>query len=413
MNVVIIGAGAAGCFCSIELKRSLAGARVMVLEALDRPLAKVSITGGGRCNLTNSFEGISDLREVYPRGHRVLARAFKKFDHEDCRRWFEQRGVPLVTQTDHCVFPSSQDAMQIVRTLEREMRSLGVELRTGAAVESVQAHDDGFAVTLKGGETLDCTHLVVTSGGRSRGGRDFLAPLGLKTVDSVPSLFSFVVADEALTELTGTVVQDAAVTLQGTRLCGEGPLLITHRGLSGPAVLRLSSYAARELAQRQYRSTISVRWLADKGEEQIRSLLEGYRRDFAERLCLSVHPQQLPSRLWQHLLRRAGLRDGLRWAEIGSRGLGRLVNTLMNDSYPMTGKNHWKEEFVTCGGVDLSEINPSTMESRRYAGLYFAGEVLDIDGLTGGFNLQAAWSTGYVAARDIFSKLADDNQKTP
>ena len=405
MTITIIGGGAAGCFCSIEIKRRLPSARVIVLEAQDRTLAKVAITGGGRCNLTNTFEGVDELSKVYPRGHRLLTRVFHSFNHQDCMRWFESEGVSLVVQDDHCVFPRSQDAMQIVRTLQLLMRQSGIEVFNRCKVTGIRDCGGSFEISVDGREKLLSDYVVVTIGGRSRGGQDFLSPLDLKMVDSVPSLFSFNIDCKELTSLMGTVVKDAVVSLSGTRLSGRGELLITHWGISGPAVLRLSSYAARELALAQYRASVQIRWCADAGEEELRETLLSYAASNPGKLCGSLHPAPLPSRLWEHLLRRAGLRNDLRWGEIGSKGLSKLVSTLMADTYTMSGKSRWKEEFVTCGGVALCEVNPSTLECRKHPALYFAGEVLDIDGVTGGFNLQAAWSTGYVAACNIFSKF--------
>ena len=345
-------------------------------------MAKLAITGGGRCNLTNDFQGIRSLAEAYPRGERVMKRALKEFSQEDVIAWFTARGVPCVLQDDHCWFPQSQDAMDVVRCLQKGMK--GADLRLNSAVSLVSKERDSFDA------------VVITTGGASKG-LPFLDGLDLEIVPPVPSLFTFTVKDPALNALTGLVVE-ASIGLQGTSFRALGPLLITDWGLSGPATLKLSSYAARHLAENGYKGTVLVNWL-NSNENEVRALLQKLAAENPQKLISSVHPVQ--QRLWEHLVGKAGLRPGLRWAELGSKGLNRLVAVLTNDSYPLSGKSRFREEFVTAGGVALSNINLNTLESKQYPGLYFAGEVLDIDAITGGFNLQAAWSTAYLCARNI------------
>lgn len=385
-RVAIIGAGAAGCFCAVQLRRMAPEVAVTLFEAGPKPMAKLAVTGGGRCNLTNSFAGIRSLGEAYPRGERVLQRALKAFSPEDTVRWFQVEGVPLVLQPDHCWFPRSQNALDIVHCLERGMR--GAELRLRTPVLSVRDLLASF------------DYVVVTTGGAAKG-LPFLDGLGLELIPPVPSLFTFTVPDPALRSLMG-LVTEASVGLAGTSYKAEGPLLITDWGLSGPAVLKLSSYAARHLAEQQYKGTVVINWL-NTSENAVREQLQGMAAAHPQKRVASVHPVQ--QRLWEHLLERAGLREGLRWAELGTRGLNRLTATLTADSYPLSGKSKFREEFVTAGGVALSNIHLSTLESKRHPGLYFAGEVLDIDAITGGFNLQAAWSTGYVCAQNIAKSL--------
>ena len=385
-RVAIIGAGAAGCFCAVQLRRMAPEVAVTLFEAGPKPMAKLAVTGGGRCNLTNSFAGIRSLGEAYPRGERVLQRALKAFSPEDTVRWFQVEGVPLVLQPDHCWFPRSQNALDIVHCLERGMR--GAELRLRTPVLSVRDLLASF------------DYVVVTTGGAAKG-LPFLDGLGLELIPPVPSLFTFTVPDPALRSLMG-LVTEASVGLAGTSYKAEGPLLITDWGLSGPAVLKLSSYAARHLAEQQYKGTVVINWLNAR-ENEVREQLQEMASANPQKRVASVHPVQ--QRLWEHLLERAGLREGLRWAELGTRGLNRLTATLTADSYPLSGKSKFREEFVTAGGVALSNIHLSTLESKRHPGLYFAGEVLDIDAITGGFNLQAAWSTGYVCAQNIAKSL--------
>ena len=394
-TVAIIGAGAAGCFCAAELRRCAPEVAVTVFEAGSKPLAKVAITGGGRCNLTNDFEGIRSLSDAYPRGERVMKRALKAFSNEDTIRWFTEHGVPCTLQEDHCWFPCSQDAMDIVRCLLRSMD--GADIRLGTPVLSVTP--DVIGGLTVNGEPFD--YVVVTTGGMSKGASMFEG-LDLEIVPPVPSLFTLNIPDKSLTALMGLVV-DASISLQGTPFKADGPLLITDWGVSGPATLKLSSYAARYLAECQYKATVAINWL-DRNENEVREML---------RKSASESPQKqisntplLQQRLWEHIISKAGLRPDIRWAELGSKGLNRLTAVLTQDTYPVSGKGKFKEEFVTAGGIGLSNIDLSTLESKKYPGLFFAGEVLDIDAITGGFNLQAAWSTGYVCARSILKSFS-------
>jgi predicted Rossmann fold flavoprotein len=390
-RIAVIGAGAAGCFCAAELRRRLPAVKVDVYESGPKPLAKVAITGGGRCNLTNSFEGIRSLGEAYPRGERLMKRLLRVFSQEDTWRWFEAAGVPLVLQDDHCVFPRSQDAMDIVHALLRKMEGVNLMLRT-------PVHAIGPDLTVDG-EAYDA--VVVTTGGAPKG-LPLLEGLDLEWVPTVPSLFTFTIQDEGLRALMGLVVE-ATVSLPGTPFKADGPLLITDWGLSGPAVLKLSSYAARHLHDAGYQAPLSVNWLS-LSEAETRALLDELSAANPRKQVSNTPPEGLQARLWNYLTVKAGLRPDIRWAELGSKGLNKLVNTLTQDNYAIAGKTKFRDEFVTCGGVALSNLNPATLECKQYPGLYFAGEVLDIDAITGGFNLQAAWTTGYVAAQSIASK---------
>lgn len=436
MKIAIIGAGAAGCFCAVELKRRIPSASVEVFEAGAKALAKVAITGGGRCNLTNSFEGISSLSAAYPRGDKLMKRLFRTFDQKSAWRWFENEGVKLVLQEDHCVFPASQDAMEIVNTLLARMRQAGVTLHTKRKVTGIFPRPDGgYTLSvpelskvqslrhaqlprgsvpepvegpiLQKSQRLDKHNcladiVVVTTGGSPKlSGLGMLDGLDLEIVPPVPSLFTFNLPGSPVRELMGTVVENASASLVGTKFKASGPLLITHWGMSGPAILKLSSYAARYLAENEYSATLSVNWFGDAGEQDVRDRITALSKDSPQKQILNTHPSELPSRLWNYLISKCGIREDARWAELGSKGMNRLVNTLINDEYQIRGKSRFKEEFVTCGGVALSNINLNTLESKTHPGLYFAGEVLDVDAITGGFNLQAAWSMGYTVARSI------------
>ena len=389
MKIAVIGGGAAGCFCAIGLKRRLPDADVTIYEAGPKLLAKVAVTGGGRCNLTNSFRDVERLGEVYPRGEQLMRRALRTFSHADTMRWFEAEGVRLVVQEDQCVFPASQDAMQIVRTLERCLREAGVVIRLNTRVERV---DD-----------LQADKVVVTVGGMSREKLARLLPDGIELTDTVPSLFTLKIPDAGLRALMGTVVEQAALSLAGTKFRAAGTLLLTDWGVSGPATLRLSSYAARHLAENGYTGTLLIGWL-DAPEADAREWIAATASANAKKQAASTPPDGITARLWRHLLGRAGLREDLRWAELGGKGAARLAATLTADAYPVAGRARFKEEFVTCGGVALSGVNINTLESKVRPGLYFAGEALDVDAVTGGFNLQAAWSTAATVVQALGGK---------
>lgn len=386
-TVAVIGAGAAGCFCAANLRKMAPELSVTVFEAGSKPMAKLAITGGGRCNITNSFDGIKSLKEAYPRGERVMKRALKEFSVQNTVDWFTEAGVPLKLQEDHCYFPVSQDAMDVVRCLERGMK--GAELRLKSPVNDLKALLKEFDA------------VVVTTGGAPKG-LPFLAGLDVETVPPVPSLFTFNIKDKSLTSLMGLVVE-AGVSIPGSGFKAEGPLLITDWGLSGPAVLKLSSYAARFLNQNSYRAPLTINWL-NRPESEVREELLALGKDNPAKMVVSTHI--LPSRLWEHIVLRAGLRKDIRWGEMGSKGLNKLVSTLVSDSYTIEGKSRFRDEFVTCGGVSLEAVELGTLQSKQYPGLYFAGEVLDIDAITGGFNLQAAWSTAYMVAKGLSCKLS-------
>ena len=407
-RVAVIGAGAAGCFCATGIKRRLPDAEVTVLEAGRKPLAKVAVTGGGRCNFTNTFEGIGRLEEAYPRGARLMKRALMRFSQEDARRWFAAEGVPSVVMEDGCVFPQSQDAMDVVRALERAMRTSGVRVRCGCRVSGIEDLGGLFRISFADSslQPMEADRVVVTTGGSpTPSGISFLAPLGLETVPPVPSLFTFNIGDEGLKSLMGAVVEDALVGLAGTGFRARGALLITDWGVSGPAILKLSSYAARHLAESRYTGTLNISWLGTANEEECLAAVRGLAAAEPRKYVVSCGPTGLSARLWRHVAARAGLREELRWAELGSRGAARLAAALTCDAYPVIGRCSFKDEFVTCGGVALTELNPNTLESKKHPGLHLAGEVLDVDAITGGFNLQAAWSmaetvTGAIAFCD-------------
>ena len=408
MRIVIIGAGAAGCFAAIEVKRRCPEAEVTVLEKGTKPLAKVSITGGGRCNLTNSFAEVKSLEQVYPRGFRLMKKLFHHFSPTAAYEWFEREGVGLVIQDDECVFPQSQDAMEIVFTLTSLMNRLGVKTLCGCKVTGIAPHSPYYAVTYtKAGSThtIEADKVIVTTGGHpSPSGFDMLKGLDLEIVPPVPSLFSLCISDKSLTALMGTVVEQAQVSLTGTKIKTNGSLLITHWGISGPAVLKLSSHGARILAEKAYQADVIVNWLFEMSNNEVQEMLSAYVRKHAAKKITSAYPSALNARLWAHLVQRAKLSADMRWSELQGKAFNRLLTVLTYDTYHVTGKNRYKDEFVTCGGVSLNCLKHDTLEAKNHPGLYFAGEVTDVDAITGGFNLQAAWTMGWVVASSLNEK---------
>jgi predicted Rossmann fold flavoprotein len=385
MKTAVVGGGAAGFFLAINLKEMMPDMQVTIFERSQHVLAKVEISGGGRCNCTNSFEEVTDLSQVYPRGHRLLKRLFNNFDYRDAYRWFEDHGVPLVIQDDQCVFPQAQDAHAIIDCFLSLARRYHIDIQKGCKVQSLE--------DVKGFD-----YVAVTTGGSPKGeGLRWLAALGHEIEAPVPSLFTFAIHDKPLQALMG-VVTDVEAMIPGTKLRANGPLLITHWGLSGPAILKLSSHAARYLAEKNYQAPLAVRWLS-LTDQEITSLLYEQAASQPKKQLTTYNPFGLQQRLWAYLVEKAlEARHQIRWTEMNKKDVNRLVNVLLNDTYQIAGRAPFKDEFVTCGGVSLKAVNPSTLESRHVPHLYFAGEVLDIDGITGGFNFQAAWSTAYTVA---------------
>lgn len=410
MKICVIGAGAAGCFCSILLKRKLPEAEVEVFEAGKHPLAKVAVTGGGRCNLTNSFRQIKQLKQAYPRGEQLMKRALRHWSQKDTMDWWEQEGVQLVTQEDECVFPVSQDSMQIVRTFLKLMKEEGVLLHTSHKISDINREQEGYTLVFseEGLQPLHFDKVVCTLGGLPSIERFtlFRHLTGLTIAKPVPSLFTFCIKDNNLTSQMGCVVKQVTASIAGTKMRAEGALLVTHWGVSGPAILRLSSYAARYLAENNYQTQLCINWLNTQDDKEALSQLRVFQQDSARRQVINEYPRQLSAKLWQHLLTRAHVDLQKRWNELSQRDLNRLCATLTSDVYLIEGKGQYKEEFVTCGGIDLACINISTLEARQHPGLFFAGELLDVDGITGGFNLQAAWSMAAVVSDSIAQKYS-------
>ncbi|NEP15408.1 MAG: NAD(P)/FAD-dependent oxidoreductase [Leptolyngbya sp. SIO4C1] len=402
VQAVVIGGGAAGFFGAIAAAE--AGAAVTLFEAGPTPLAKVKISGGGRCNVTHRCFDPVRLVQHYPRGSKALLGAFSRFQPKDTVAWFQQRGVQLKTEADGRMFPTTDDSATIVDCLRQAAAEAGVRLRMRSPIASVIPAASGFDIGLKSGEQVHCDRLLLATGSSPQGYR-LAQSLGHTLISPVPSLFTFTIADAKLRQLSGLTVDPAMLklTVAGLKkpLVQTGPLLITHWGLSGPAVLKLSAWGARWLHGQRYRAQLSLNWLPEHSSEAVRQQLQQAKQAQARRAMANYSPLGLPKRLWHYLLQRCAIAQQLTWANLSKKSLNCLVQALTQSQYDIDGKGTFKEEFVTCGGVQLKDVDFKTMQSRRCAGLYFAGEILDIDGVTGGFNFQSAWTTGWLAGQAI------------
>ncbi|PTX20183.1 hypothetical protein C8N40_103258 [Pontibacter mucosus] len=404
MQIAIIGGGAAGFFAAITCAEANPKARVLLLEKTSKLLAKVRVSGGGRCNVTHHCFTPAVFAQNYPRGAKQLKEAFKLFGARETVDWFAQRGVKLKAEADGRMFPVTDNAETIIECLLQQARRAGVHIRTSASVESIlPVQQDGtqhFILQLAGGESIKADKVLVSTGGNPKSqGYDWLRQLGHAIQEPVPSLFTFNVPGSPLKELLGVSVPQARVRIAGQKLEYEGPLLITHWGYSGPAVLKLSAWGARLFHEQKYNFTALIQWVPGQTEERLRQELQTFRQSHPKKIVSSNPLFGLPQRLWQGLAQLAEVPEEVRWAELPAKNTNKLVEALLRMPVAVNGKTTFKEEFVTCGGIDLKEVNMKTMESRLQPGLYFAGEVLDIDGITGGFNFQAAWTTGYLAGK--------------
>jgi predicted Rossmann fold flavoprotein len=405
--IVVLGGGAAGFFGAIACAEANPAQPVLLLEKSPKLLSKVRISGGGRCNVTHACESAAQLIQHYPRGGRQLKEAFQKFGVADTIAWFAKRGVTLKTEADGRMFPTTDSSETIARALEDAARRAGVRIYTRTAAEQITPLPaGGFALALSGessgtlGPTLHVSRLLVATGGNPKSGAyEWLRELGHTVSEPVPSLFTFNVPASPLRELPGVSVPHARVVIAGEKLQYEGPLLVTHWGVSGPAVLKLSAWGARRLHELGYQGTALINWVPAHSDETLRPWAQQFRLENGKKQ-VAAHPQfGLPTRLWRTLVEQAGIGSETRWNEVPAKAQNRLLELLLRTPLQVQGKTTHKEEFVTCGGIPLAEVNFKTMESRSIPGLYFAGEVLDVDGITGGFNFQAAWTTGFLAGQ--------------
>lgn len=402
MDVAIIGGGAAGYFSAINAKENHPDARVTIFEKSRYVLAKVKISGGGRCNVTNGNTSISQVSRAYPRGQRLMKKALGIFNTSNTMDWFKSRDVPLYVQEDMRVFPVTDDSMSIIECFLDQAEALHIGIELSTAVKAMAIVQDklelSFTDAKRPAQTFDKV-IVATGGSPKTDGLDWLASLGHIIVDPVPSLFTFNMPTESIRELQGVAVESAQVSIPGTSLKSKGPVLITHWGLSGPAILRLSAFGARVLNEKNYHFQVQVNWVGEPSHERVIEEMQGIIDAHSSKLLSNMKPFGLPDRLWRHLLAQSGLGEGKRWRELGKKGLNKLATLLTNDLYSVSDKTGFKEEFVTCGGVSLDSIDGNTMQSKVCKNLYFAGEILDIDGITGGYNFQAAWTTAFIAGK--------------
>ncbi|HXI70663.1 MAG TPA: NAD(P)/FAD-dependent oxidoreductase [Verrucomicrobiae bacterium] len=426
-RIVIVGGGAAGFFAALTCAEARPDAEIIILEKTAHFLSKVKISGGGRCNVTHACFDARELTTRYPRGERALIAPFKQFQAADTVAWFEQRGVKLKTEADGRMFPTTDSSQTIIDCLLNAAHAAGVKLKTNCGVESVVKNPDGrFAVKLERrapsrpdsgvtplraetvlgvpieSEMLSCDKLLLATGGcRTPALGQLAVSLGHTLAAPVPSLFTFHVEIPWLRELAGVSLEAVEASVPGTNLRERGALLLTHWGVSGPAILRLSAWGARELHEKNYQFALHINWLPHLNEEQLVVEFQQQRKVQPAKFIVNTPLAKIPSRLWEQLVIASGIARDTRWAALSGAGQHKLLQQLLRSEFPVTGKSLNKDEFVTCGGVRLNEINFKTMESKLCPGLFFAGEVLDIDGITGGFNFQAAWTTGWLAGRAL------------
>lgn len=399
LRVAIVGGGAAGFFAAFSVKEHHKDAKVVIFEKSNKILAKVKISGGGRCNVTNACFSASQLSKFYPRGEKEMKKAFSVFQAKDTVEWFEKRGVSLKAESDNRMFPITDDSQTIIDCFLEEAKSKNIQLLKLSPISRIIPEKTGYTLHHNEAKEHFDKVIIATGGSPKESGTYWIRQLGLSISPPVPSLFTFNIPGDQVKTLMGLVVENATVRIQGTKLKYSGPVLITHWGMSGPAVLKLSAWGAKLLAEKKYQFKIQINWLSIKSEEEAHDILKKADASIRAKKIMNANPFGLPNRMWAFLLQKVKINPDMKWFDLSKKNLNQLLNTLLNDIYDVSGKTTFKEEFVTCGGVKLSEIDMASMESKALKNLYFAGEVMDIDGITGGFNFQAAWTTGYIAGQ--------------
>jgi len=410
-KLIVIGAGAAGFFCAVNAAKENPELEVIILEKSNKILSKVKVSGGGRCNVTHSCFSIAEMIKKYPRGEKFLKKAFRQFFTSDTIYWFENRNVKLKTEADGRMFPESNSSESIINCLVQEANKHHVEILMNREIvdiekKSFENNNGQFQLFTKDHSVFQADFLCIACGGFHKPEQyNWLTKLGHTFENPVPSLFTFNVPKNPISELMGIAVENAQVKINQTKFSQTGPLLITHWGFSGPAVLKLSAFAAKELARMNYDFSISINWLADYHENSLLEKLRLIRNEFAPKKMIKGNPFSLPQRLWEYHLQRCEINPEIRWADLPAKQQNQLAKQLCAQQFHVKGKTTFKEEFVTAGGIKLTEIDADTMQSRIVSNLFFAGEILDVDGITGGFNFQHAWTSGWIAAKEI-SKLS-------
>ena len=401
-KLVVIGGGAAGFFCAINAARLNPNLDVCILEKSNKLLAKVKVSGGGRCNTTHACFELPELVQKYPRGQNFLKKTFHWFNTTDTIEWFASRGVDLKTEADGRMFPQTNDSQTIIDCLLKEADKYKVQVQIQTAVEKITVNDAGVFLLQTTSKTIEANYVCVATGGFPKAHQfEFITNLGHSIEAPVPSLFTFNMPGNSITQLMGVSVPEAQVKIAGSKITATGPLLITHWGMSGPAILKCSAWGARELSNLGYAFTIRVNWIPTYAEQDLRTAWPLIRSEQGNTKIGGRNPFELPGRLWLHLLDVCGIDAGGSWATLTAAAQNKLITALTAFECKVSGKTTFKDEFVTCGGIKLSEIDANTMQSKLVKGLYFAGEIMDIDGITGGFNFQNAWTSGWIAAKSI------------
>ena len=401
-TLIVTGGGAAGFFCAVNAARMHPELKVLIIEKTSKLLSKVKVSGGGRCNVTHHCYEIPELLKKYPRGQNFLKKALHHFYTKDTVDWFTERDVPLKAEADGRMFPVANSSEAIIECLIKEANKYGVSIILNQEIVSIDKQDTGFLLTAANQKQYTADYLCIASGGYPKSAQfNWLLQTGHTIAPPLPSLFTFNIPDHAIRQLMGVSVTDITIKVTGTKLQESGPLLITHWGISGPAVLKLSAWGARDLGNLGYHFKVSVNWLGKVKENDLRQEWPELRQRYATQKMHQKNPFELPSRLWVYLLKESFIEDTTRWAELSSKQQNLLIRNLTGQELEVKGKTTFKEEFVTCGGINTGEVDANTMQSKIVPGLFFAGEVLDIDGVTGGFNFQNAWTTGWIAAKAI------------
>jgi len=402
-DVIIVGGGASGFFSAIQLAQQVPDIRIAILERGKEVLSKVKISGGGRCNVTHACFIPNILTKFYPRGERELRGPFHTFCTGDIMEWFEHRGVALKIEEDGRVFPESNSSQTIIDCFLKEADTAGVKIVKQTVVQHVVKRNGNKWLLETSNGDFECTQLIMATGSNPKIW-ELVSVLGHTIVPPVPSLFTFNVKDDRIQDLMGVSAPMVTMKVKNTSLKANGPLLITHWGMSGPAVLRLSAWGARELFDLNYKFSIGINWLNEQTFDEVLEELMVFKQELARKNIVKKAPFELTNRLWEKLVLASGISEDAKWADIGKKQLVKLAEQLTQATFEVNGKSTFKDEFVTAGGVDLKEVNFKTMESKPNDNLYFTGEILNIDAITGGFNFQNAWTTGFLAAQAIAAK---------
>ena len=405
-RLVVVGGGAAGFFCAVNAARLYPSLEVMILEKSNHLLSKVRVSGGGRCNVTHACFSIAEMIKKYPRGASFLKKAFHHFFTSDTITWFKERGVEIKTESDGRMFPVSNTSQTIIDCLMQEANQYGVTILMNREVKEIVKKDNGFNLLFSNHSVIETDFLCIASGGYPKSLQfEWLTKIGHTVESPVPSLFTFNMPGNPITALMGIAVEKVQVKIRGSKLVEDGPMLITHWGMSGPAILKLSAWGARELASKNWQFGIIINWLPIYTEQTLKEKFQQVRFDIAAQKISNRNPFSLPQRLWDYLLQQSGVNENIRWADLPAKEQNKLIKNICAQEFSVNGKTTFKEEFVTSGGISLDEVDHASMQSKIVPNLFFAGEVLNIDGVTGGFNFQNAWTTAWIAAQAIGGDL--------